>query len=82
MKNPAAVCCRFYVFSLLLFVFRGGRLAPSEVCTVIALLAPALTPCALECGLLSPRSDQHLYSLSASGFNFALDAFTNERNHW
>lgn len=69
-------------FSLLLFVFRGGRLARSEVYRVIALLAPALTPCALQCGLLSPRSDQHLYSLSALGFNFGLDAFTNERNHW
>lgn len=82
MKNPTAVCCRFYVFSLLLFVFRGSRLAPSEVYRVIALLAPALTPRALKCGLLSPRSDQHLYSLSALGFNFGLDAFTNERNHW
>lgn len=48
MKNPTAVCCRFYVFSLLLFVFRGSRLAPSEVYRVIALLAPALTPRALK----------------------------------
>lgn len=42
---------------------------------VIALLARALTPPALECGLLSPRSDQHLYSLSALGFNFGSGCF-------
>lgn len=53
MKNPTAVCCRFYVFSRPLFVFRGSHLAPSEVYRVIALLAPALTPRALKCGLLS-----------------------------
>lgn len=53
MKNPIAVCCRLYVFSPLLFVFRGSRFALSEVYRVIALLAPALTPRALKCGLLS-----------------------------
>lgn len=52
MKNPSALSC-FYVFSLFLFVFQGVRLAPSEAYRVIALLAPALTPCALKCGLLS-----------------------------
>lgn len=31
--------------------------------------------------LLLLRSDQHLYSLSALGFNFVLDAFINEHNH-
>lgn len=51
MKNPAMLCC--YVFLPLLFVCYGGCLAPSEVYRVIALLAGAVTPRALECGLLS-----------------------------
>lgn len=53
MKNTAALCCGLDVFSPHLFVFQGSRLAPSEACGAIALLALSLTPCALECGLLS-----------------------------
>lgn len=43
----------FCVFSLRLFVFQSSRLAPSQACRAIALLALSLTPCALKCGLLS-----------------------------
>lgn len=52
-KSNRSLLSFLCVFSLLLFVFRGGRLAPSEVYRVIALLAAALTPRALKCGLLS-----------------------------
>lgn len=41
-----------------------------------------VSPKALSILLLLLRSDQHLYSLSALGFNFVLDAFINEHNHW
>lgn len=53
MKKIQLQIAIVFMFSLSLFVFQGSCVALSEVYRVIALLALALTPCALKCRLLS-----------------------------